>query len=271
MSKNTRRKRLFVLGGVSYAYRSFYAIQRLSSSDGFPTNAVFGFLRTLKKLIQDFQPEYLAAAFDPKGPTHRHERYSEYKIHRKPMPEDLVIQMPVIKELLAAFGIPVIEIPKYEADDVMATIARRAEKEGFEVFLATGDKDMFQLVSERIRVLHTHRDNMVYGPAEVQEKFGIRPEQFIDYLALAGDTSDNVPGIPGVGEKTALELIRQHGSMEGVFDHVDEVSGTKRREKIRNNRDKAEMSKDLVTLVEDVDLDFEDFHDNTCIIYIYLR
>ncbi len=257
MSQSKPTKRLFILDGASYAYRSFYAIQRLSNSQGFPTNAVFGFLRTLKKLIADFHPDHLAAVFDPKGPTHRHEMYDEYKIQRKPMPDDLIIQMPVIKELLETFGIPVFEVPMYEGDDVMATIARKAEREGFEVFLATGDKDMFQLVTDNIKVLHTHKDNAIYGPKEVVEKFGITPGQFVDYLALAGDTSDNVPGIPGIGEKTALELIRRYGTMNGVFEHVDEISGAKRKDKIRSNRDKAEMSRELVTLKDEVGFEID--------------
>ena len=256
MSDNNTKKILFILDGASFAYRSYYAIQRLSNSSGFPTNAVFGFLKTLKKLISDFNPEYITAVFDPKGPTQRHAMYDKYKIHRKPMPDDLVIQMPVIKELLKALNIPYFEIQGYEGDDVMATIAKRAEKEGFEVMLATGDKDMFQLVTDRVKVLHTHKNNETLGANEVVNKFGITPEQFIDYLALAGDTSDNVPGIPGIGEKTALQLIRDYVSVEGVYENIDKIAGDKRREKIKENRELAEISRQLVTLDTNVPLKF---------------
>jgi len=242
------RNRLFLIDGASYAYRSFYAIRHLSTSKGVPTNAVYGFVNTINKLIADFNPEYLIVTFDAKGPTFRHERFKEYKIQRKPMPEELAIQLPQIKKLCKALGIPVLEQQGYEADDLMATLAEQAAAQGLEVYIATGDKDMLQIVDDDIKVLHTHRDNAIIDVAAVREKYGIEPGQIVDMLALAGDTSDNVPGIPGIGEKTALSLIQEFKNVQGVLDNVDKISGAKRKENIRNNAALAQMSRELVTL-----------------------
>ncbi|MBN1916688.1 MAG: DNA polymerase I [Verrucomicrobia bacterium] len=250
-------ERLFLLDGVSYAYRAFYAIQRLSNADGFPTNAVFGFVRTLRKLIADLAPERLVAVFDPKGPTFRSKRFADYKITRRPMPEDLVVQMPVIKEWLEAMGIPVVEVEGYEADDAIGTLARRAEAAGFEVYIVSGDKDMLQLVSDKVRALHAHKDNAVLGPDEVVERFGVPPDKVTDVLGLAGDTSDNVPGVPGIGEKTATALVQQFGGLEEVLAHPGEVSGAKRQENLRASADLARLSKELVTIRTDVPIELD--------------
>ncbi len=250
-------ERLFLLDGASHAYRAFYAIQRLSNAEGFPTNAVFGFVRTLRKLIDDFGPERLVAVFDPKGPTFRSERFAAYKITRKPMPEDLVVQMPVIKELLEAMRIPVLEIDGYEADDVIGTLARRAEAAGLEVYIVSADKDMLQLVSDKVRALYAHKDNAVLGPSEVAERFGVAPEHVTDVLGLAGDTSDNVPGVAGIGEKTATALVQQFGSLDEVLAHADEVAGTKRQQNLRHDAETARLSKELVTIKTDVPLEFD--------------
>ena len=250
-------ERLFLLDGVSYAYRAFYAIQRLSNSEGVPTNAVFGFVRTLRKMIEDFAPERLVAVFDPPGPTFRSERFDQYKITRKPMPEDLVLQMPLIKELLALFGIPVAEVPGFEADDVIGTLARRAEAAGLEVYIVSGDKDMLQLVNDNVHALYVHKDNAVLGRDEVTERFGVAPEQVTDVLGLAGDTADNVPGVPGIGEKTATALVQQFGSLEAVLAHADEVAGAKRQENLRTSADMARLSKELVTIKTDVPVELD--------------
>jgi DNA polymerase-1 len=250
-------ERLFLLDGVSYAYRAFYAIQRLSNAEGFPTNAVFGFVRTLRKLIDDFGPERLVAVFDPKGPTFRSERFAAYKITRKPMPDDLVVQMPVIKELLEAMRIPVLEIGGYEADDVIGTVARRAEAAGLDVYIVSGDKDMLQLISDKVHALHVHKDNAVLGPSEVAERFGVTPEHVTDVLGLAGDSSDNVPGVAGIGEKTATALVQQFGSLEEVLAHADEVAGAKRQENLRREAETARLSKELVTIETNVPLEFD--------------
>jgi DNA polymerase-1 len=245
-------ERLFLLDGVSYAYRAFYAIQRLSNAEGLPTNAVFGFVRTLRKLIDELHPDRLVAVFDPKGPTFRSRQFADYKITRKPMPEDLVVQMPVIKELLEAMRIPVVEVDGYEADDVIGTLARRAEADGMEVYIVSGDKDMLQLVTDKVRALYAHKDNAVLGPDEVVERFGVPPARVTDVLGLAGDTSDNVPGVAGIGEKTATALVQQFGSLEQVLAHAGEVSGKKRQENLRAGGDLARLSKDLVTIKTDV-------------------
>ncbi len=246
------KKRLFVVDGPSYAYRSYYAIRELSNSRGTPTNAVFGFANTLRKLIADFSPDYLVVAFDAPGPTFRHEKYSEYKSHRKPMPEDLAIQIPLIRELISAFSIPMVEKEGFEADDVMGTLAVQAKRAGLEVYLVTADKDMFQLVDENVRVLHTHKDNEIYDERAVKNEFGIEPRLFMDVLALAGDASDNIPGVPGIGEKTALGLVRDFGDLESVLANVEKVPGEKRRENLRAYADQARASRELTLLDTEV-------------------
>jgi len=252
-----QKKTLFVLDGHSYAYRSYYAIRRLSNSRGTPTNAVFGFAKTLRKLIADFSPDYLIVAFDAPGPTFRHEKYEEYKSQRKPMPDDLRIQIPLIKELITAFQIPIVEKEGFEADDVMGSLALLGGKAGFEVYLVTGDKDMFQLLSRHVRVLHTHRDNKIYGEKEFKEEFGIEPSLFVDVLALSGDSSDNIPGVPGVGGKTALSLVREFGDLESVLAKIDKIPGEKRRASLRNHIEQARFSRELAVISTDVPLGFD--------------
>lgn len=247
-----RKKTLFIIDGPSYAYRSYYAIRHLSNSRGTPTNAVFGFAKTLRKLIADFSPDHLLVAFDAPGPTFRHRRYEEYKSQRKPMPDDLVIQIPLIKQLISAFGIPLLEKEGFEADDIMGTIARKAREADLEVYLVTGDKDMFQLVSQDVRILHTHKDNKIYAEREVKEQFGIEPRLFADVLALAGDASDNIPGVPGIGEKTALHLVGQFGDLESVLSNVDRISGEKRRESLQKHAQQARVSRELAVIDTDV-------------------
>ncbi len=248
----TQKKRFLLIDGPSYAYRSYYAIRALSNSRGTPTNAVFGFAKTLRKLIADFSPDYLIVAFDAPGPTFRHEKYEEYKSQRKPMPDDLAVQIPLIKQLISAFRIPIVEKEGFEADDIMGTLALQAKRAGLEVYLVSGDKDMFQLVNQDVRILHTHKDNKIYAEKEVREKFGIQPRLFVDVLALAGDSSDNIPGVPGVGEKTALSLVRQFGELESVLANVDRVPGEKRKESLRNYAHQARFSRELAVINTDV-------------------
>ena len=252
-----QNKTLFIIDGPSYAYRSYYAIRRLSNSRGTPTNAVFGFAKTLKKLIADFSPDYLIVAFDVPGPTFRHLKYEEYKSQRKPMPDDLAIQMPLIKELISAFRIPIVEKEGFEADDMMGTFALQGKRAGLDVYLVTGDKDMFQLVNEHVRLLHTHRDNTLYGENEVKEEFGIEPKRFVDVLALAGDSADNIPGVPGVGEKTALSLVRQFGDLESVLTNADRVPGEKRRERLRKYAQQARASRELAVIDTEVPIQLD--------------
>lgn len=212
-------KRLFLLDGTALAYRSYFAFIRnpLINSKGINTSGVFGFTNTLMKILRDEKPDYIACVFDTAAPTFRHEAFPEYKATRQKMPDELAEQLPTIREIVEVFRIPLIEVEGFEADDVMGTLAKRAETEGMETFLVSGDKDFMQLVSDRVRMYALGRggsDADVLGPDEVEEKLGVSPERVTDLLGLMGDSSDNVPGVPGVGPKTAKELVGTFGSME---------------------------------------------------------
>jgi DNA polymerase-1 len=252
-------KRLYLIDGSSYIYRAYFAIRHLSNSKGKATNAVYGFVNMLLKVVREQTPDHLAVVFDAKGPTFRKELYPDYKANRAQMPEDLVPQVPVIKELVRAFNMPAIEKEGFEADDIIATLARKFAAEGLEVTVVTGDKDLMQVVSERIQLLDTMKDQ-VSGLAEVAERFGGTPDKVIEVQALSGDTSDNVPGVPGVGEKTAVKLIREYGTVENLLANLDRVKG-KLQERLRENVESARLSKQLVTLRDDVplELDYESF------------
>ncbi|MBF0123480.1 MAG: DNA polymerase I, partial [Candidatus Omnitrophica bacterium] len=193
--------RIFLIDAHALCYRAFYAVKELKNSKGQPTNAVFGFLNILRKLLKDHAPEYMAVCFDVGKRTKRQERYAEYKIQRPSMPEDLASQIPFIKEIIEGYRIPIFEKEGYEADDVIATLARRFKGQGREVVIVSDDKDMYQLITDGVRI-YSCRKEAIIGPDEAREKFGVTPEQMIDYLALAGDASDNIPGVDGVGEVT---------------------------------------------------------------------
>ncbi|NOR50776.1 MAG: ribonuclease HI [Desulfuromonadales bacterium] len=252
---------LYLLDGSSYIYRAYYGIRDLATSDGMPTNAVFGFTKMLLDLLQENCPDYLAVVFDrPREETFRRKIYPEYKANRDAMPEDLVSQIPYIKKILQALNIPDLEAPEFEADDVIATLARRYAAEGIQVTVVTGDKDLMQIVDDRIDLLDTMKNkhlgkNKRSGPQEVLDRFGVPAELVPDVLGLAGDTSDNIPGVPGIGEKTAAELIRRFGSMEDVLKWKHLVSGKKRKENLHAYADQARLSKTLATLRYDVDLE----------------
>jgi DNA polymerase-1 len=212
-------------------YRAYFAIrQSLSTTQGLPTQAVFGFKNMLEKLVREEKPHYLAVVFDERGPTFRHEIDPTYKAHRPPMPEDMAIQLPYIHRLVEALNIPRLSLAGYEADDILGTLAQRFEGECYEVILVTGDKDLCQLVTEHTTLLDTMKDQRT-GIAEVKERFGVEPERVIEILGLMGDTSDNIPGVPGVGEKTAKRLITEFGSIEDVLDRVQEVKQPKLRQR----------------------------------------
>lgn len=250
--KGNEGKRLFIIDGSSVFYRAFHAIQaRLTSPEGMPTNAVYGFTQTLRKILNDYGPEYIAVAFDSKGPTHRHEAYEHYKAERPEMPDDLSVQIPFIKRVVEAFNIPVLEMSGFEADDIMATIDRRVDGTGVKVVLITGDKDMYQLIDDDTVILD-YNSGREYGPEDVEDKFGVGPGQMRDLLALAGDSSDNIPGVPGVGPKTAAKLLKRFGSFEGVFENLDEIPGKKVKENLGKFREQAELSRELATLHFDV-------------------
>ena len=250
--------RLFVLDAMALAYRAYYAFIRrpLVNSKGENTSALFGFANSALKIRAEERPEFWALAWDGPGPTFRHELFPDYKATRKPMPEDLLTQIPALEDLAHALGLPILEIPGFEADDVMATLARRAEREGHEVVLVTGDKDLLQLVTDRVRVLSpvSREDYAWFGRDEVHEKWGVAPEQIRDVLALMGDSSDNVPGVPGVGPKTAKELIQQFGSLDALYERLGEVPRESLRAKLAANRERAMLSRDLVAVTTDLDI-----------------
>ncbi|MCP4655382.1 MAG: DNA polymerase I [bacterium] len=256
MSEKSERPRLYLIDGYANIFRAYYAIRDLSSSKGEPTNATYGFFQMLRKLLRDAEPEYIGVALDVSSDTVRRERYEEYKANRAPMPEDLVPQVPWIRRLIAAHKIPLLELPRYEADDVLGTLARKAVAEGFEVVLVSSDKDLMQLVGDGVYLYHTGRDKL-YDPQGVTEDFGVPPTQVIDVLALMGDSVDNVPGVPGIGEKGAKKLVAEYGSLDELFEHAAEIKRKSYREALQNHRDKALLSKELVTIHTDLPVDFD--------------
>ncbi len=246
---------LYMLDGSSYIYRAYYGYRELATSSGMATNAVFGFTKMLLDLIRENSPDYLTVVFDrPREETFRRKIYPEYKANRDDMPEDLVHQIPYIKKILQALNVPALEAPGFEADDVLATLARRFASEGVQVTVVTGDKDLMQIVADRIDLLDTMKDKRS-GPREVLDRFGVPPELVQDVLGLAGDTSDNIPGVPGIGEKTASELVQRFGSLEGVLEWKHLVSGKKRKENLHTYADQARLSKNLATVRYDVEIE----------------
>jgi len=254
-------KQILLVDGSALLYRSHFAFARnpLRNSKGEVTSAAYAFLNTLLPLLDERQPDHIAVVFDTKAPTFRHREYKEYKANRPPMPDELSRQFPIIRELLRVLGIPIVEQEGVEADDILGTLAVEAARAGAEVWILTGDKDFYQIVSEKIRLLSPPGRG---GPVEtvdraaVRARFGVDPEQMIDLLALMGDSVDNVPGVPGVGEKTAAQLIATYGSLEGLYRSVDCVAKPALREKIRENEGKARLSQKLVTVRTDLPLDF---------------
>jgi len=267
---------LYLVDGSSYIYRAYYAIRHLSNSKGEATNAVFGFTKMLQTLIKQEQPGHLAVIFDAKGPTFRKELYAEYKANRSAMPEDLVPQIPLIKEVVRAFKLPLLELQGYEADDIIATLARRYAASGMNVTVVTGDKDLMQIVDERISLLDTMKGKRA-RETEVIERFGVPPRQVLEVLGLAGDSSDNIPGVPGIGEKTASALIQEFGDIENLLANIDKVKGAKRQESLRQFADQARLSRKLADLVYDlpVAINYEDLAicppDSTQLAEVYRR
>ena len=249
--------RLFLIDGNNQMYRAYHALHGLTGPDGRSTNAVYGFITMLRKLLSDQQPDLVAAAFDLKGPTFRHELAADYKATRRPMPEDLVEQVSWVHEACAALGVPVVTHAGFEADDVIGTLATQAVAAGLEVVVVTGDKDFFQLVGDRIRVFNPRDEGAWYDDAGVLEKFGVRPDQVVDVLALMGDASDNVKGVPGIGEKGARELLADFGSLDWLLDHADELPKKKYRTALTEHADNARRSRELVRLVTDVPVPYE--------------
>ena len=251
MTLDKNKTNLYIIDGNSYIYRAFYAIRGLTTSSGLPTNAVFGFANMLLKVIKEKKPDLLAIVFDPKGPTRRHLEYKDYKAHRPPMPRDLVPQIPYIHKLVEAFRIPVFIQDGQEADDVIATLAHRAEADGMEVTIITGDKDLLQLVGPRIKVYDTLKEK-VYEAKDVEERFGVPPSGVVEILGLMGDASDNIPGVPGIGEKTAQTLLKQYGTIENLLSHLDEITKPKLKQSLVDNAHLARLSRELARLHDDL-------------------
>jgi len=238
---------LVLIDGPNYVFRAFHAVRHLSNSKGEPTNAVFGYVQMLRSVLGKLAPTHVAVAFDPKGGTFRNKIYAEYKAHRPPMPEELAAQWPKVLDVTRAFNLPLICIDNYEADDVIATLARQAEAKGWDVTIVSTDKDLMQLVGERIHLLDTMK-NIEYDAPAVKEKWGVEPKRIHDLLSLSGDSADNIPGVPGIGPKTAVQLLDEYGDLEGVLTRAGEVKQNKRRESLIEFADQARLSYELVAL-----------------------
>ncbi len=256
-------KKIAVIDGNSLMHRAYHAIQTpMIAPDGSPTNAVFGFMQMLCKFIEEAGPDGVVCAFDEGKPAHRIEEMPGYKAQRPHMDDELRVQFPIIEKLLSSMSIPIVKVPGWEGDDILGTIAARDEKLGFETLLVTGDKDACQLATELTKIVTTKKgisDVVIFGPDEVMEKYGVTPTQFIDYLGLMGDSSDNIPGVPGIGPKSAQKLLEKYGDIEGIYSHIDELKG-KQKENLAENEKMAYLSRQIATIVCDLDfsLDLEE-------------
>ena len=254
-------EKIVLIDGHSILNRAYYGIPDLTNSEGLHTNAIYGFLNIMFKILSEENADYLAVAFDLKAPTFRHNMYAEYKGTRKPMPDELRQQVPVMKEVLQSMDIPLMQLEGYEADDLLGTVAKKMEKEGLIVSIVSGDRDMLQLATDqiKIRIPKTKRTGTEiedYNTKDVIEKYQVTPLQIIELKALMGDASDNIPGIPGVGEKTATKLIVEYGSIENAYAHVEEVKPNKAKESLKNHYDLAVLSKELAPINIESPLDF---------------
>lgn len=262
-------KRLIIIDGNSIINRAFYALPDMSNSEGLKTNAIFGFVRMMFKIIEDYQPTHMSVAFDKKAPTFRHKQYADYKAGRKKMPDELAQQLQPLKDLLDKFNINRLELEGYEADDLIGTVARLGEENDFKVYIVTGDKDAIQLASNKTTTLITKKgvgEVEEYDYDSVLERYEMTPTQFIDLKGLMGDKSDNIPGVPGVGEKTGIKLLKQYSTIENLIEHTDELKGSIKK-KIEKNKDLALMSKELATIITNVpievkleDLEYGDYN-----------
>lgn len=254
--------KLVLIDGHSILNRAFYGVPVFANSEGLHTNAVFGFLNILFKIIDEQKPDYLAVAFDVHQPTFRHEMFKEYKGTRKPMLPELREQVPVIKEMLNKMNIKTVELPGYEADDVIGTLSKRGEKEGLEVAVISGDRDLLQLASDKITICipKTKKGQTTveaYSASDVKETYKVTPTEFIDVKALMGDSSDNIPGVPGIGEKGATAIISQFGSIENAYEHAEEITNTRNKNALLEHYDMAQMSKTLATINIDSPVEVE--------------
>lgn len=254
------KEKLIILDGHSLMNRAYYALPLLTNMDGIHTNALYGFTGMLFKMKEELKPDYIVCTFDRKAPTFRHEEYKEYKAGRKKMPPELAEQFPVLKELLELLAIDIYEIDGFEADDVIGTLAKFAEEKNIEVYIVTGDRDALQLASDNIKVVITKKgmtEKEIYDRARMIADFGVTPTEFIDVKGLMGDSSDNIPGVPGIGEKTAYKLIAEYKSIENVLNNIDNISGNKVRQSLMENSEQAIFSKKLATIMTNVPIDID--------------
>ena len=252
------KPKLFLIDATAFCYRAFYAIRSLSTSFGQPTNAIYGFINMLNKILKEKNPQFLAVCFDVSRDTFRLKKFAEYKIKRPPMPDELSSQIPLIKEVISAYGVTIFEQEGYEADDIIATLARKAKEEGISTTIVSSDKDMLQLVDEDTAVFSPYKDEgIIYDEKKVSERFGIGPERITDIVALMGDDVDNIPSVPGIGEKTAVALIKEFGSSEKLLMNIDKIKSEKIKTAIKNNIDTIKLNKELAVLDKKIDLDFD--------------
>ncbi len=250
-----RPRSVYLIDGSGQLHRAFHAIHGLATSRGLPTNATYGFTTMLRKLLQDERPEHVAVLFDPPGKTARHQQYAEYKANRPAMDADLALQLPYIRRVCEAFRLPIVEVPGFEADDVIATLAGQAVSAGLQVVIVSADKDLLQLVDDAVVVLNPGREGTgatFLDRKAVEEKWSVPPERVVDVLALVGDSVDNVPGVPGIGDKGARELVREYGSVEAAIANADKVKRAAYRTGLKDHAAQALLSKQLVTLQRDV-------------------
>ena len=250
------QKSLFLIDGHALCYRAFYAIKNLTTTKGQPTNAVYGFIRAVRSLLKDYEPDYAAICFDSKGKTHREEKFAEYKIQRPPMPDELRSQIPLIIDVMKAFNLAVFQLDGYEADDILATLATTMAKKGVDVVIASDDKDLYQLANGHIQI-YSFRKEKILGHKELEEQLGFDPKYMSDFIGLAGDSSDNIPGVKGVGEVTAKQLILEYGSLENILKNVDKIKKESVKEKIKEEKGRAILSKELAILEERTPLEYK--------------
>jgi DNA polymerase-1 len=256
MTEKNKVPVIALVDGNNYVYRAFHAIPLLTNSKGFPTNAIYGFTTMLMKLLRDVMPDYIVVTFDLQGPTARHEEFADYKATRKPMPDDLIPQIPFIKEVVRGFSVSVLEKQGVEADDLIGTLTGQAVKKGWRTMIISGDKDLMQLVDENVTMVDTMKDK-TYDVAAVRDRFGVGPDKVVEILGLMGDTSDNIPGVPGIGPKTAQRLIEEYGSLEAVLQNSDNLRNVKLRESFRQYSGQARLSRKLALIRKDIEIDFD--------------
>jgi DNA polymerase I len=253
-------KKLILIDGNAILHRAYHSLPPFKTSKGEVTNAIYGFLRMLIEIYKKEKPQYLGIAWDRKAPTYRNEEFKEYKAQRAAPPEDLYPQLPRLKQVLEAFHVPMMEMDGYEADDLLGTAAHKAEQEkDVQTVIVTGDQDSFQLVDESIKVMTPIKgisEVIIYDAKKVEEKFGVRPDQIIDYKSLSGDASDNIPGVPGIGPKQATELLKKYGNLDNIYAHLEYLSSGQKK-KLDEGRDSAYLSKRIATIQLDAPIDFD--------------